>query len=191
VERALVALGGELHVLRAIQGQFKVNSRSFQGQFRVPAGWVQGGTPGPLLEIDTDLTRGHDRPRDCVPASRSARPRWRPTSRLRWLQGPATNCRSPTQRFRQRVGIPTLGLHLAVRHAVHGCDVRVGDNHLSRRPRRGRDERGGPRSTPPGGISVFPGVVLMITSIRGQPRGRRAPRRARPDPARRVRASAS
>ncbi len=52
----------------------------------MPGGY-KGGTPGPLLEIDTDLKRGHDRPGDCVPASRSARPRWQPTTRLRWLQG--------------------------------------------------------------------------------------------------------
>jgi hypothetical protein len=82
VERALVALEGELHVLRAIQGLFKVNSGSLPGGYK-------GGTPGPLLAIDTDLKRGHDRPGNCVPASRSARPRWQPTPRLRWLQGPA------------------------------------------------------------------------------------------------------
>ena len=80
------------------------NSRSIQGQFRVPAEWVQGGTPGPLLEIDTDLKRGHDRPGDCVPASRSARPRWQPTTRLRWLQGPATTeIDSPHLRSRRRL----------------------------------------------------------------------------------------
>ena len=64
--------------------QFKVNSGSLPGGYK-------GGTPGPLLEIDTDLKRGHDR--HCVPASRSARPRWQPTTRLRWLQGPATTRR--------------------------------------------------------------------------------------------------
>ena len=59
-----------------------------------------GQAARPLLEIDTDLKRGHDRPGDCVPASRSARPRWQPTTRLRWLQGPATlnttRCPRPT-----------------------------------------------------------------------------------------------
>ncbi len=93
---------------RSIQGQFKVNSRSIQGQFRVNSGSLpggyKGGTPGPLLEIDTDLKRGHDRPGDCVPASRSARPRWQPTTRLRWLQGPATTeIDSPHLRGRRRL----------------------------------------------------------------------------------------
>src|SRR5258707_1013886 len=77
---------GVQSISRSFLGHFKVISRSLPGGYK-------GGTPGPLLEIDTDLRRGHDRPGDYVPASRSARPRWQPTTRLRWLQGPATTCR--------------------------------------------------------------------------------------------------